>query len=150
MKYWSFDDYWWLLITRWVGSKCMIFGFLDIWILGFLNIWISAWYDDSWWLLIMTWVGWICIWRRGKRASVSIRHQGGPPGFPRIYSSSNPNTNTQIHKYTDTQIHKQTNTQIHKYTNTQIRQANINANLTLVSHSHKNTQTHKSLKMSPS
>ena len=40
---------------------------------------------DDYWL----WRGLdICIWRRGKRTSVSIRHQGGPPGFPQIYSSS--------------------------------------------------------------
>ena len=34
----------------------------------------------------------ICMWRRGKRTSVSIRHQGGPLGFPRIYSSSFPSS----------------------------------------------------------
>ena len=32
--------------------------------------------------------GRICIWRRGKRTSVSIRPQRGPVGFSRIYSSS--------------------------------------------------------------
>ena len=46
------------------------------------EMWRSCWrYDGCWWLLIVTWLDLICMWRRGKRTSVSIWASGRATGL---------------------------------------------------------------------